>query len=119
MTAAKQREKMALSRWWSWEIRARTLVHELGVHALLMLLVYIGWRKSWWTSFEQSPLYDFTSAPRPDAEELDVEVDEAEEGDEENADEAVDEAAEAKKKHTRGSARELLRKLRSKCTNTM
>ena len=38
----------------------------------MMLLVYMGWRKKWWNSFSQSPLFHFDNDAHPDGEEIEV-----------------------------------------------
>ena len=61
LTGAKQREKMKMSRWWSWEIRARVLCREIGVSVLLLLLTYVGWKKKWWASWADCVLVHWRS----------------------------------------------------------
>lgn len=58
-------EVVKTSRWWSWENKARNFIADgPGVHATLMLLVYIGWKRRWWRSFEESPLGARPGVPR-------------------------------------------------------
>ena len=64
------------SRWWRWEQRARGIIESgPGLHALLMVLIYIGWKRKWWVSFEDSPLRLYSSErlelPDDDGHDLD------------------------------------------------
>ena len=82
-TMVKRGAKVKLSRWWSWEQRALQFLDHKGGGAkgLLVVLLYIGWRRKWWSTTRQCPLLD-TAAARcvvddgagllPDAEGLGV-----------------------------------------------
>eukprot|EP00971_Amphidinium_carterae_P027233 536389-Amphidinium_carterae.1 len=60
---AAPRHDMKLSRWFSWEARARSLLEGVGLHSLCYLLTQTGIRKGWWKSYYGSPL----CGRRPDA----------------------------------------------------
>lgn len=68
MCNAARGEAMKLNRWWSWEIRA---VHMLkgagGIHALFMLLIWVGYRRGWWKTYEQCPLSAHFESPGEEA----------------------------------------------------
>jgi hypothetical protein len=127
LTGAKARETMKMSRWWSFEVRGRMMIHETGLYALVMLLVYLGWQRRWWRSFTECPLFDFTVDVGAEAEEVDVApedaVAEAEHGDDGAADGPAGDDGEAaeppNKKHTTTSAKEAVKEMRKKCTSTM
>lgn len=57
MCNAARGEAMKLNRWWSWELRAASIIKgNGGIHALFMLLIYVGYRRGWWKTYEQCPL---------------------------------------------------------------
>ena len=46
------------SRWWCFELKGfKLLTTRGGIFGLLMLLVYVGWKRGWWKTFRESPLY--------------------------------------------------------------
>ena len=45
------------NRWWSFNYRGRQLLGgQGGVAGLLLLFVYVGWRRKWWSTLADSPL---------------------------------------------------------------
>jgi hypothetical protein len=47
-----------VSRWFAWEARGGSMLDQKtgGLHALLMVLIYIGWKRKWWSSYKDCPL---------------------------------------------------------------
>lgn len=46
-----------VGRWWKFEEKGEQFLSSgPGLHATLLLLVYVGWRRGWWSSFDESPL---------------------------------------------------------------
>jgi hypothetical protein len=47
-----------VSRWFSWEASGGAMLDPKtgGLNALLMVLIYIGWKRKWWKSYKDCPL---------------------------------------------------------------
>ena len=70
LCSAGKGEICKISRWWSWEARAEQLVPgNGGIHCLYMLLIWVGYRKGWWATYDKCPLssqFDFQEAMQAD-----------------------------------------------------
>ena len=66
----QQGEPGRLGRWNSFEVLGRRFLGNPGPHAMLMLLVYYGWRRSWWLNLNESPLVaqdqEYVAGPEPE-----------------------------------------------------
>lgn len=61
LTRACVGQALKRGRWWSLESRLSLLIaHKGGAAMTFMLLLYMGFRKHWWTTFENSPLQHFS-----------------------------------------------------------
>ena len=54
LVGARQGARVREGRWWNLEARGMAVLENKS--ALLMLLVYLGFQRRWWTSFSESPL---------------------------------------------------------------
>ena len=121
LTEGRRGDAVTLSRWWSWETRG---VHFIsgggGAHALLMVLIFLGYRRKWWKRFEETPLSSQYTRKKT------AENASAEEGGEEDAgEEAAEEcpsistAEPGFERMTIAGARAAVREERAKSKNTL
>lgn len=111
------------SRWWSVERLAR---EQRKLRAMfLMLLIYVGFRRGWWSTYKDVPLFlkDAELKPEADPEAIGLEALEKEDGKEEKEKEdAADEdmvMEPALKKLGVAKSREELRRKRQQCVGAM
>ena len=51
-----RRRQVKASRWFSLEANACSLIEEVGLCTVLYLLVWVGWHRGWWRTWEECPL---------------------------------------------------------------
>ena len=109
------------SRWWAVETLARAQRHLRSM--TLMLLIFVGYRRGWWSSFDQTPMFASIEKPLEEAKEADargLEILEREgkaEDDEDDDDLGKDEPA--AKRVSLSAGRAEMRKRRSQCVSQM
>ena len=114
-------------RWWNIEVRGQAFFSEKGAFlTTFMLLVFLGWRRRWWTSFVNSPLFTIHTGvyKEPGGKEV-VEIAEMDEaieegsGDEKELHELLGDGDAAPDAVPKKKAREEVAKLKSKALHSL
>ena len=130
--AEKMGEMPMLSRWWRVEHRGRGLFkHGIGATGTFMILIFIGWRRKWWTSLSDCPLsaaFDPSEADLgegiaapPDSDEAEIDQGEADDPNEaqDEQEEGAEEEAAPVARLTLAQGREQMRATRKKYASDM